>query len=214
LAPDCSTRYLVEQSGARIGYTQSDEISLILYAGPESELFCGGRVQKLTSILASMCTAKFNSMAHDRLPERSNYLALFDTRVWTVESLTEASNVILWRWLDAKKNSVSMACRHYYSHKQVLNKHEGDMIRMLSDKGVDWNQYPTFFKWGTFIRRGKVSRKYTCDEIDLLPINHDARKNPDLIVERGTVETYEMPPFNRIQNREDVIFQGADPIMG
>ena len=51
---------LVEKTGARIGYTQSDEISLILYSdSPNSQVYLDGRIMKLTSILASIATGVF-----------------------------------------------------------------------------------------------------------------------------------------------------------
>src|SRR6185369_15347403 len=56
-----TTRYLVEETHARIGYTQSDEISLVWQQDRyDSESLFGGKVHKLVSVLASMATAKFN----------------------------------------------------------------------------------------------------------------------------------------------------------
>lgn len=53
---DDTTKFLVEASNAVIGYTQSDEITLILSNGgkPESQILFDSRVSKLTSVLASI----------------------------------------------------------------------------------------------------------------------------------------------------------------
>ena len=60
---------LVEKTGARIGYTQSDEISLILYSdSPNSQVYLDGRIMKLTSILASIATAAFNARLGELIP--------------------------------------------------------------------------------------------------------------------------------------------------
>jgi tRNA(His) guanylyltransferase len=81
---DETAKFLVEACDAVIGYTQSDEITLVLYNGgkPDSQVFFDGRVSKLTSMLASMATAKFNALVPSNLPERRDRLAFFDARVW------------------------------------------------------------------------------------------------------------------------------------
>ena len=58
-----TVKYLVGETYARIGYTQSDEISLVWQqARYDSEMLFGGKVQKLVSVLAAMATAKFNHL--------------------------------------------------------------------------------------------------------------------------------------------------------
>ncbi len=50
----------LEETNALVGYTQSDEISLILYSDKiGSQVFFDGKVQKLVSVLASMATLFF-----------------------------------------------------------------------------------------------------------------------------------------------------------
>ena len=50
-----TTRHLLDETSAVIGYTQSDEISLVLWSDdPKRQLFLDGRLQKLVSILASI----------------------------------------------------------------------------------------------------------------------------------------------------------------
>ena len=66
------TKYLVEQTHAKIGYTQSDEISLVLYSDNEkngSVLF-DGRVQKIASNFASMASVKFLLEMQKYFPEK------------------------------------------------------------------------------------------------------------------------------------------------
>lgn len=58
-----TTKRLVEETDAVIGYTQSDEITLVFENknnNPNSSIFFGGKLYKMTSVLASMCTAFFN----------------------------------------------------------------------------------------------------------------------------------------------------------
>ena len=79
------------------------------------------------------------------------------------------------------------------------------------EKGVNWNNYPTFFKRGTYARRVNIQRKLTQAELSELPENHNARKNPDLIVTRSEIKVIDMPIFSAVLNREAVIFDGAEP---
>jgi len=206
------TKYLIEHSHARVGYTQSDEISLLYQAESfNQQVFLDGRVQKLTSILASMATAQFNALLSEYLPERAGALALFDCRVWTVPNREEASNVFLWRERDATKNSISMAAQHHYSHAELAHKDGAEMQEMLFRKGINWNDYPAFFKRGTFVQRRVVRRPFTTEELDSLPPLHAARTNPELVIERSELRALELPPLAKLRNRVEVLFDGAEP---
>jgi tRNA(His) guanylyltransferase len=208
-----TTAYLTQETQACIGYTQSDEISLVWYSSDaKSQIFFDRRVQKMVSVLASMTTAFFNAKIPAVIPEKQNVLAMFDCRVWQVPTLEEAANTILWREYDATKNSISMAARHYYSHKVLYKKTGDEMQDMLFEKGVNWNDYPPFFKRGVFVQKRKVVRAFTTEELSVLPEKHEARSNHDLQVERTEYKRIDMPPFGSLANRVGVIFRGEDPI--
>lgn len=207
-----TTRFLVEETTALAGYTQSDEISLLWYqADPKSQVYLDRRIQKLTSILASMATARFNSGLRDAIPEKAGELALFDCRVWAVPSKDEAANTFLWRERDASKNSVSMAARALYSHAQLQDKSGSEMQELLFQKGINWNDYPAFFKRGTFLLRRTIERRFTEEELAVLPPKHAAKANPDLLVSRSEVRAVEMPSFGKVLNRVGVLFDGEEP---
>lgn len=207
-----TTAYLVQETHACIGYTQSDEISLVWYSGEyKSQIFFDRRIQKMVSVLASMATAFFNAHLPELLPEKIEILALFDCRVWQVPTLAEAANTFLWREFDATKNSISMAARHYYPHEALHKKTSAEMQDMLWQKGVNWNDYPPFFKRGTFIQKRPVVRAFTAEEIEELPAKHEARANPNLQIERSEIQRLDMPPFAKVKNRVDVIFSAAEP---
>lgn len=208
-----TTKFLVEQSNACIGHTQSDEINLCLYTDkPNTELYFNGKVQKLTSILTSMATAYFNSKLAIYIPEKANKYAYFDCRVWIVPNLVEAANVFVWRELDATKNAINMAASCYLSPTALHGKHTGEIQDMLSlEHGINFNDYPTAFKRGTYIRRVTKEVKFSVEELDRLPEKHAARTNPDILV--NVVERIELPKIISIANRVDVLFNGADPIL-
>lgn len=208
------TQRLVAETGACIGYTESDEVSLVFYRDTvQSQVFLDRRIHKMVSILASMTTAWFNTEVIGHLDkEYRRRVAMFDCRVWMVPNKVEAANAILWREYDATRNSISSAARAVFSHRQTLNKNGKELQEMLFQKGVNWNDYPSFFKRGSYYQKVKVARKFTAQELERLPAKHAARQNPNLVVERTEVRCLKMPPFGNVTNRVEVIFDGADPL--
>jgi len=201
-----TTKFLVEESNARIGYTQSDEISLV-FDGARDGVFFEGKIHKMVSVLASMATGKFNVFLPSFIPEK-NPPAFFDCRVWMVPSREEAVNAIIWRELDASKNSISMAARCFYSHKQLHEKNGAEMQEMMFQKGQNWNDYPSFFKRGTYVQRRKRLKILSEEELSRIPLQH----RPDDPVERTEIVCLDMPPILRISNRVGVVFDGEDPL--
>jgi len=178
-----TTEELVRETHALLGYTQSDEISLVFYAEkPNSQVFCDGRIQKLTSVLASMATAYFNTAKAALLPKLNS--AFFDCRVWTVPDLNEAANVFLWRQRDAVRNSIAMVAQAHFSHRQLHKKSRNDMLKMLKEKGIDWRGFPDVTRLGTFVKKDVIKIPLTEEELAVLPLKHTHRQNPDQLVTR------------------------------
>lgn len=203
------TEFLVQETCANIGYTQSDEITLIWNATDyRSQIFMDGRIHKMVSILAALASSRFNFFLPTRIPEKQHLMPVFDCRVWNVPNLEEAANLLLWRESDATKNSISMAARTVFSHNELLNKHGNEMQEMLWQKGINWNDYPDFFKRGTYFARKTVTRAYTGEELEKLPLKHEARTNPYLAVTRTDIQKLELPPMYQIENRVDFLFGG------
>ena len=104
-----------------------------------------------------------------------------------------------------------MAAQHYYSHKELEGKNGSEKQEMLFQKGINWNDYPSFFKRGTYIQRKKISTKFSTEELSKLPARHKARKNPDLMIERWVIDRIDLPPLMTVENREEVILFGTQP---
>jgi len=226
-----TTKYLVEETNANMGYTQSDEISLVWYSDDyASQIFFDGRIQKMNSVLAAMCSAKFNRAMQEMWDDffRTNtngmetlkqwdrrrfLMPLFDCRAWQVPTLMEAVNVFQWREWDATKNAISQAASAYYSHKELMDKNGSEKQELLFKKGINFNDYPSWFKRGMYVQRKKIFREFTTDEIEKLPLKHDARSNPSLLVERTEIKVLDMPILSKVVNRVDVFFKGVEPIV-
>jgi len=211
-----TTKRLVEETNAVMGYTQSDEITLVLYSdNMTSQTWFNGEKFKIVSCLASLCSVTLDRIMHPyfcgmNIIEKP---PTFDCRAYNVPSKMEAANALLWREMDAQKNSISTAARFYYSHKELDRKNSAQKVEMLLARGITFEDYPDIFKRGAFVQRKKTIRKFTTNEIEFLPLRHEARTNPALVVERTDVVEIKMSKFSYVANRVEVVFEGADPVM-
>lgn len=156
-----TTKYLCENiQGCVFGYTQSDEITLILvdYDKLETCAWFDYEVQKLCSITASMATMIFNKVFSNNVRmENMDYKSSmipqsmeFQQKMMKYhETLTnamikgamfdarcfnipkeEVTNLIYWRQLDATRNSIQMVAQSQFSHKEL----QGLSCNKLQDK--------------------------------------------------------------------------------
>lgn len=207
-----TTKYLVKETNANCGYTQSDEITLVWYTDKiESSIYFDGRLFKMLSDLSAMASVYFNRRLVEFLPEKSDKMPRFDSRVYNVPTLDEAVNSFLWREQDATKNSISMAAQSVYSHSQLMGKSGSDKQEMLFQKGINWNDYWSHFKRGTYVQRKRVLKPFTSEEIEKLPMKHNARKDPGMMIERWVIDKVDLPKLSSIENSIGVIICGEEP---
>lgn len=177
-----TTKYLCENiQGCVLGYTQSDEITLVLvdYQRFETSAWFDYEIQKICSISASMTTMAFNKFFRKNVEvfrynngenfdrgtedglEKYNLLqtylkaldkgAMFDARVFNILK-EEVTNCVYWRQLDASRNSIQMVGQANFSHKELHCKTCNDIQDMLMlQKGINWNDFPTHQKRGTCV---------------------------------------------------------------
>lgn len=196
--------------GARYCYTQSDEITLVVLAEGKAEVPFGGRTQKLASVLASLAAAQFNT----DLPMFgvvTRNLAAFDCRAYNVPDKATAAEVVLWREADAIRNSSLGRGQEFFSAKALHRKSAKDVRAMLREMGKAWGELPPERKFGTAYARRTVRRKFWVSEIQELPAKHEARKNPDLLVDRQDYVKVQLPLRWLVTNPVDMIFAGAEP---
>lgn len=201
------SKFIIEETHATLVYHQSDEITVVFENN--DHMWFDGKVSKIESVLTSLVTAKFNSLTS--LIGKQNRFGLFDCRTFQVPSKIEAINAVLWREVDCKKNSISMAARTVFSSKALENKHGQEMIAMLRSKEIDWNEYPASFKYGTYFIRNQVTYKLSDNELNDLPPLHNARKNPEMEFTRNVITKIDenlLPLINHnIQSVVDKVFK-------
>jgi tRNA(His) 5'-end guanylyltransferase len=167
-------KYLCENiQGCKIGYTQSDEITLLLtdYDTLTTAAWFDYAVQKMCSVAASMATMAFNKFLayeyeelnrlvseweHTKEDEEYMYTvydkivkgAMFDARCFNIPE-DEVVNCFIWRQQDATRNAIQMLGQCNFSHKELQNKSCNDIQDILmTQKGINFNDMPTEFKRG------------------------------------------------------------------
>lgn len=169
-------KYLCENiQGCVLGYTQSDEITLILidYQKLTSSAWFDYEVQKMCSIASSMATMAFNKTFEKNameyisistsgvdkpyanwqyievLRKAINKGAMFDARCFNIPK-EEVANLVYWRQLDATRNSIQMVGQANFSQKELHGKSCNKIQDMLMlAKGINWNDFPICQKRGS-----------------------------------------------------------------
>lgn len=157
-------KYLCENiQGCVLGYTQSDEITLVLvdYKRFESSAWFDYEIMKMCSIAASMATMAFNNFFReevDKLIFEYNH-SLVPQCVELQKKATEyhstllnavhkgamfdarvfnipkeeVTNCVYWRQLDAARNSIQMMGQAYFSHNELQYKTCSNIQDMLME---------------------------------------------------------------------------------
>jgi tRNA(His) 5'-end guanylyltransferase len=222
------TTTLIEECSAVIGYTQSDEITLVLKPMTHiSDYYFGGRIQKICSMLSAVASVEFNSLVHSGefkgLETRITRKAYFDCRAWNVPHMDFAALVLSWRQADSIKNAISMIAQTLYLHKELLSKNSDEKLEMIKKAGytMTWNpkawDSDMFFSQeamdmqGTFIVRKLAVRKLTQEELDNLPPKHAARQNPEMTFTRHVYVRFAGIILRNITNQAGYLFGGEVP---
>lgn len=163
--------------GCKLGYHQSDEITLLLTDDDtiETEPWFGKNLQKMVSISAAMATFFFNKnvdacctqgletpkgqiFASKGLHEawHNKRMAIFDSRAFAIPR-EEVLNAFEFRQQDCTRNSIQSVGQTYFSHKELDHKSCNDIQNMLfTQKGINWNEYPLGLKRGVCAKQDPI----------------------------------------------------------
>lgn len=202
------TKFLVKETNAVIGYTQSDEITLILFQeNYKSSTLFNGRINKLNSVVAALATAKFSQLVPTYLPDNKG-LPVFDCRTFSVPSKDEAVNVLVWRELDAVRNSILSVGQANFSHKEMQGiKCDELQEKLFQERGINWNNFEPRLKRGGYFRRIVEERLATEAEKAL-----QKGKASGTII-RHRIDNVVYPQLTKVENKVEVIFENASPIL-
>lgn len=175
-----TTKYLCENiQGVKLGYTQSDEISLLLvdYTNLDTDAWFDYNVQKVCSVSASLATLAFNRFFKELVDEEfhdasaeyytQHYNALktgatFDSRCFNIPK-EEVANYFIWRQQDAIRNSKAALGQANYSQKQLNGLSADQVIEKVSkEKLIDWSDFLGEQKWGSVVQKSELFNGKTC----------------------------------------------------
>jgi len=198
------TAHLIEQTQACVGYTQSDEITLILEREtPESEPIFGGRVFKIVSVVASMASAKFALLAAEAWPERvERIIPSFDCRVFNVPSRVEAVNALIWREQDAARNAVQMVAQAHFNPEKLHGKPAAELVAMLAEIDVSMEAFAVANRLGRYLAKRPVETTLSAEALARIP----ERRRPQGPVIRSRVVDLDLAPLATRKDRVELIF--------
>ena len=179
--------------GCVLGYTQSDEITLVLvdYNTFDTEAWYDYATQKIVSVAASICTFQFNKIfakkvnafvnEHQDAGQPENIIkligvynravekgALFDARAFNIP-VEEVTNCVLWRQQDATRNSISTLAQAHFSPRELHGKNSSQMQDMLMERyGINWNNLSVPEKRGTAVIRDGDGKWFIDKEMPIL----------------------------------------------
>ena len=154
-----TTRHLLD-CGFRMvyGYTQSDEISLLLH--PDEDSF-GRKLRKYTSVLAGEASAAFSLQL--------GAMGVFDCRISQLPRASDVIDYFRWRQEDAGRNSLNAHC-YWLLRKQgrsvteatgqVKGLRTAAKHDLLFANGINYNNLPAWQKrgvglyWETYTKTG------------------------------------------------------------
>lgn len=169
---NATTAYLCKNiQGAKFGYVQSDEISLVLtdFDDLGTHAWFDNNLQKMVSVAASMATSEFNRLRLirkcmggdiegyvDAIDLSEFKMAEFDARAFQIPFIDEVENYFIWRQQDAVRNSISSVAQSLYSTKELHGAKTDQMQEMIFQKGINWNDYDFRKKRGAVIAKVEV----------------------------------------------------------
>jgi tRNA(His) 5'-end guanylyltransferase len=172
---NATTKYLCENiQGAKMGYVQSDEISIVLtdYDKKSTDAWFDYNIQKMVSVSASMATSEFNRLRLLRFFKTNRdgneyfnldsdemkafILAHFDSRAFSIPPEEEVINYFIWRQNDATRNSISSVAQSLFSHKDLHGRNTNDMLDLIHAKDQNWNHFPAGQKRGRAVIKRNV----------------------------------------------------------
>ena len=147
--------------GCVFGYTQSDEITLVLtdYKELNTNAYFDYNVQKLTSVCASIATREFiiaiANLCLDDEEKANKYFnklvnVAFDCRAFNIP-VSEVCNNLVWRQLDCIRNSKQMVAQANFSQKELQKKSCKKLVEMLKEKGIEWDAFPVDCQRGSSV---------------------------------------------------------------
>lgn len=145
---------VMERFNCLCAYTQSDEASFIIdkrRLENVKTLPFNERAEKIASLIASLFSVEFNDFLKN-LCVNYKARAIFDARIFQVETDLEVWEYIRWRQLDAFRNGVTSLAQSIFSSKKLDGKSVKNKLDMLPPD-IKETYKNSHLIHGTFVKR-------------------------------------------------------------
>lgn len=158
--------------GCVLGYTQSDEITLVLcdYQNIDTDAWFSYNVQKMVSVAAAMATFAFSTNL-DKIACELERLDQFDVKIDLINKKLcngiffdarafnlpkeEVVNCLIWRQQDATRNSIQGLAQSLFSHKELQGLNCSKLQdKIFNERGINWNDLSVYQKRGVCAIKG------------------------------------------------------------
>lgn len=178
-----TTKDLIEYFDAQTGYTHSDEITLIFNAKCTKDQFdnntiltvdhnYNGRIEKIISLISSYCSVRFNFHINNIINNYEGeyeknfinlikeYNQIFDARIliFNENNKYEILNHQIWRVRDCTRNCILTYGYNYCGKKNIMNKKTNELIVMLKDHEIEFENIPLYLKYGLYCKKNLLEK--------------------------------------------------------
>lgn len=84
------------------------------------------------------------------------------------------------------------------------------MKQMLLLKNIDWEDYPGYFKYGTWIKKEPTEIEIKEEDVKSIPIQHRPTVGDKVL--RSVMKEKDIVNLNKISNLAEVLFNGCVPV--
>lgn len=207
-----------EVGGVLFGYTQSDEITLVLgdWQKDNTQSFFNGNILKIASVTASIATLAFNKAIIEevhkaeqsgidisRYKKALNMTATFDSRCFNLP-FEEVINCCIWRQQDAIRNSKQAVGYANFSYKETFGLNCDELVEKLKEeKGIIWNEFPIYQQRGILCEKVDVT-----EEISYVH-KKTGEKNTSIVTRHKWILNHNMPLFSEDREKFEKMLLNA-----
>lgn len=142
-------------------------------------MFFSGRIQKVATLMSGLASVAFDRALREQVFDPATEQKLidyvethtpyFDARVFNVPDVSQIVSNLIWRsHYDYRRNSISQLGRAHFSQKQLHGVNSTDVQnKLLTEKGVNWEDLPGKFKYGSFFKRQQFVKTVVINDKDV-----------------------------------------------
>jgi len=137
--------------------------------------FFDGRINKILTLISSYCSVRFNynlakivnqcstnTYSKELIDLVNSNEQIFDARIlkFSFQNIHEILNHQIWRVKDCNRNSILTYGYTHCGKKNINGKKCTEIIKMLKEIGIDYDNIPMFLKYGLYCKKILREKEY------------------------------------------------------